>query len=79
MTTAGSSADTVVNDATELTASNALTLFLLGTLVGGITGVVAGTLLSDRTRSLLLGLIELTGRPLSEQDRERLRFEMLAQ
>ena len=79
MTTADRSADDDVAGESEAGDSRGLSLFVLGTLFGGIAGIIAGTLLSDRTRSLLLGLIELTGRPLSEQERERLRFEMLAQ
>ncbi|HEX5499104.1 MAG TPA: hypothetical protein VFX03_07755 [Thermomicrobiales bacterium] len=59
--------------------SRPLAPFLLGTLVGGLAGAIAGTLLSDRTRSLLLGLIELSGRPLSDAEREQLRFELLLQ
>ena len=53
--------------------------FLAGTLVGGVAGAVAGTLLSERTRTLLLGLIHLTGRDLSRSEREQLRFELLEQ
>ena len=53
--------------------------FLLGTMVGALAGAVAGTLLSDRTRALLLGLIQLSGREMSEAEREQLRFELLLQ
>lgn len=53
--------------------------FLAGTLLGGVAGAVAGTLLSERTRTLLVGLIHLTGRDLSRSEREQLRFELLEQ
>lgn len=56
-----------------------LTPFLVGTLIGALAGAIVGTLLSDRTRALLLGLIQLTGRELSEAEREQLRFELLLQ
>ncbi len=53
--------------------------FLLGTAVGGVAGAVAGTLLSDRTRRLLLALIRLAGRRLTDAERDQLRFELLLQ
>ncbi len=53
--------------------------FLVGTAVGGLAGAVAGTLLSTRTRRLLIGVIQLAGRRLSSSERERLRFELLLQ
>ncbi|MDP9363885.1 MAG: hypothetical protein M3Q10_06615 [Chloroflexota bacterium] len=53
--------------------------FLIGTAVGGVAGAVAGALLSQRTRRLLRGLIHLAGRPLSDAEREKLRFELLLQ
>ncbi len=53
--------------------------FLIGTAVGGVAGAVAGALLSQRTRRLLRGLIRLAGRPLSDAEREKLRFELLLQ
>ena len=53
--------------------------FLLGTAIGGVAGAVAGTLLSDRTRRLLVGLIRLAGRRLSDAERDELRFELLLQ
>lgn len=53
--------------------------FLIGTAVGGLLGAVAGTLLSNATRRLLLWLIHLAGRRLSDEDRDRLRFELLLQ
>ena len=59
--------------------SSLLGPFLLGTLLGGLAGAVAGTLLSNHTRHLLLGLIELVGRRLSDAEREDLRFELLLQ
>ena len=53
--------------------------FLLGTAVGGLAGAVAGTLLSDRTRRLLLALIRVAGRRLTDAERDQLRFELLLQ
>lgn len=53
--------------------------FLLGTAVGGVAGAVAGTLLSQPTRRLLIGLIHLVGRRLSDAERDQLRFELLLQ
>ena len=53
--------------------------FLLGTAIGAVAGAVAGTLLSDRTRRLLVGLIRLAGRRLSDSERDELRFELLLQ
>ena len=61
------------------TPSPALVPFLLGTAVGGIAGAVAGTLLSNATRSLVLGLLPVFGRRLTEAEREELRFELLLQ
>lgn len=53
--------------------------FLIGTAVGGLVGAVAGTLLSNATRRFLIWLIHLVGRNLSDEDRDRLRFELLLQ
>ena len=53
--------------------------FLLGTAVGGVAGAVAGTLLSHQTRRLLVGLIHVVSRRLSDAEREELRFELLLQ
>lgn len=53
--------------------------FLLGTAVGGIAGAVAGALFSNATRSLVVGLLQVFGRRLSEAEREELRFELLLQ
>ena len=53
--------------------------FLVGTMVGAIFGAIAGTLLSERTRGLLLGLIQLTDRRLTDAEREQLQFELLLQ
>lgn len=53
--------------------------FLIGTAVGGVTGAVAGTLLSQATRRLLVGLIHLVTRRLTEDERDELRFELLLQ
>jgi hypothetical protein len=53
--------------------------FLIGTAVGGLLGAVAGTLLSNATRRLLLWIIHLADRRLSDEDRDRLRFELLLQ
>jgi hypothetical protein len=53
--------------------------FLIGTAVGGLVGAVAGTLLSNVTRRLLFWLVQLAGRRLSDEDRDRLRFELLLQ
>ena len=53
--------------------------FLIGTAFGGLAGAVAGTMLSQRTRRLLVGLIQLVGRRMSDAEREELRFELLLQ
>ncbi len=53
--------------------------FLIGTAVGGLLGALAGTLLSDGTRRLLVWLIHLADRRLSDAEREQLRFELLLQ
>ncbi len=53
--------------------------FLLGTAVGGIAGAIAGALLSSATRSLVLGLLQVFGRRLTDAEREELRFELLLQ
>ncbi len=53
--------------------------FLMGTAVGGVAGAVAGTLLSQQTRRLLIGIIHLVGRRLSDAERDQLRFELLLQ
>lgn len=53
--------------------------FLIGTAVGGLLGAVAGTLLSNATRRFLFWLVQLVGRNLSDEDRDRLRFELLLQ
>lgn len=53
--------------------------FLLGTVVGGVAGAVAGTLLSYQTRRLIVGLIHVTGRRLTAAERDELRFELLLQ
>lgn len=53
--------------------------FLVGTAVGGLAGAVAGTLLSTRTRRLLIGLIHLVDRRLTRSERESLRFELMLQ
>ena len=53
--------------------------FLIGTAVGGLLGAVAGTLLSSATRRLLLWIIHLADRRLSDEERDRLRFELLLQ
>jgi uncharacterized membrane protein len=59
--------------------ADAVRPFLIGTAVGGLAGAVAGTLLSQPTRRLLVGLIHLAGRRLSDAEREELRFELLLQ
>jgi len=53
--------------------------FLLGTAVGGVAGAIAGVLLGNATRSLLLGLFQICGRRVSDAEREELRFELLLQ
>jgi hypothetical protein len=52
---------------------------LIGTAVGGLLGAVAGTLLSNATRRFLFWLVQQVGRNLSDEDRDRLRFELLLQ
>lgn len=58
---------------------DAIRPFLIGTAVGGVAGAVAGTLLSQQSRRLLLGMIHLVGRRLTDAEREELRFELLLQ
>ena len=53
--------------------------FLLGTVVGGLAGGVAGTLLSTQTRHLLMTLFRLVSRRLTAAERDKLRFELLLQ
>lgn len=53
--------------------------FLIGTAIGGLLGAVAGTLLSNVTRRLLVWMIQMVGRRLTDADRDRLRFELLLQ
>lgn len=53
--------------------------FLIGTAVGGVAGAVAGTFLSQPTRRLLVGLIRVASRRLTDAEREELRFELLLQ
>ena len=53
--------------------------FFWGIVLGGVAGVIAGTLLSNLTRHLLLRLIQLVGRRLSDAERDHLRFELLLQ
>ena len=53
--------------------------FLVGAAVGVAAGAVAGTLLSQRTRRLLVGLFHLFSRRLTDAEREELRFELLLQ
>ena len=60
-------------------ARDAVRPFLLGTAVGGVAGAVAGTLLSHQTRRLLVGLLHVITRRLSDAEREELRFELLLQ
>lgn len=62
----------------EVTGS-AVRPFLIGTAVGGVTGAVAGTLLSQSTRRLLVGLIHLVTQRLTDDERDELRFELLLQ
>jgi hypothetical protein len=66
-------------DPTAGSSADAVRPFLIGTAVGGLAGAVAGTLLSQQTRRLLVGLIHLAGRRLSDAEREELRFELLLQ
>lgn len=61
------------------TGGSAMRPFLIGTAVGGVTGAVAGTMLSQATRRLLVGLIHLVGRRLTDDERDELRFELLLQ
>jgi hypothetical protein len=44
-----------------------------------VLGAVAGTLLSNATRRFLFWLVQLMNRNLSDEDRDRLRFELLLQ
>ena len=68
-----------VSTPTDVNPDDAMRPFLVGTAVGGVAGAVAGTLLSHQTRRLLLGLIHLVTRRLSDAERDELRFELLLQ
>ena len=68
-----------VSTPADVNPRDAMRPFLVGTPVGGVAGAVAGTLLSHQTRRLLLGLIHLVTRRLSDAERDELRFELLLQ
>jgi gas vesicle protein len=53
--------------------------FLLGTIVGGVAGAVAGTLLCDQTTSLAAAVLDLIDRRVNADERERLRFDLMLQ
>jgi hypothetical protein len=53
--------------------------FVVGTLIGGMTGAIIGTALSPYTRGLFIGLYHLISRRLSSAERDQLRFELLLQ
>lgn len=53
--------------------------FLVGTVVGGLAGAVAGTLLSAQTTHLVASLIDAVERRVSDADREALRWELMLQ
>ncbi len=75
----GSRVRTAVSSRAGVNPRDAVRPFLVGTAVGGVAGAVAGTLLSHQTRRLLLGLIHLVTRRLSDAERDELRFELLLQ
>lgn len=75
----GSERSSLVSNVEPTTARAAVAPFLVGTAVGGVAGAVAGTLLSARTRRLLIGMIQLVDRRLSRSERDSLRFELLLQ
>lgn len=53
--------------------------FILGTVIGGLTGAVLGTALSPHTRGFVIGLYHLLNRRLTAAERDQLRFELLLQ
>jgi hypothetical protein len=53
--------------------------FLLGTVVGGVAGAVAGTLLCHRSTGLAAAVLDIIDRRLNDDDQERLRFDLLLQ
>jgi len=64
----------------EMNQSSSLVIpFLVGTVIGGIAGAVAGTLLCEQTTHLAASLLNVLDRRLNESERERLRFELLLQ
>jgi hypothetical protein len=59
--------------------SNIVVPFLLGTVVGGVAGAVAGTLLCHRSTGLAAAVLDIIDRRLNDDDQERLRFDLLLQ
>jgi len=53
--------------------------FLVGTMVGGVAGAVVGTLLGGHATHLLAALMHTVERRMGEDERDRLRFELLLQ
>ncbi|MGH2561781.1 MAG: hypothetical protein ACRDJH_22180 [Thermomicrobiales bacterium] len=53
--------------------------FLLGTAVGGVAGAIAGALLCHQTAALATAVLDLIDRRLNEEERERLRFDLMLQ
>jgi hypothetical protein len=53
--------------------------FLLGTLVGGVAGAIAGTLLCHQTTGLATAVLDVIDRRLNAEERERLRFDLMLQ
>lgn len=53
--------------------------FLLGTVVGGVAGAVAGTLLCHQTAGLATAVLDIIDRRLNAEERERLRFDLMLQ
>lgn len=53
--------------------------FLLGTAVGGVAGAIAGALLCQQTTHVATAVLNLIDRRLNEEERERLRFDLMLQ
>jgi hypothetical protein len=71
------------NDDTNITAAwstnRVVVPFLVGTAVGGVAGAIAGALLCHQTAALATAVLDLIDRRHNEEERERLRFDLMLQ
>ncbi|MCC7023608.1 MAG: hypothetical protein IT338_12330 [Thermomicrobiales bacterium] len=72
-------ANDISRECPEPEAGSPIPPFILGTVIGGLTGAVLGTALSPHTRGFFIGLYHLLNRRLSAAERDQLRFELLLQ